>query len=114
MTGRSPASLELLRDAIVRQSATKPFRELAREIGVSSFSALARFARGETQRLSRKNHEKVAAWFYRGQTPVSDSPTDAQIEAAIMLLRAAVHDESRSPRLRERQQQEIIQRIIEK
>jgi hypothetical protein len=114
MTGRSPASLDVLRDAVLRQSATKSFRDLAKEIGLSSFSALARFARGETKRLSRKNHEKVAVWYYRGQTSASESPSDAQIESAIMLLRAALHDDSKSVRVRERQQREIIQRITEK
>jgi len=108
MTGALRLTLESLREAIRKRVEETSLRATADEIGLTSYTALGRFIRGETSSPQRTNRDLMTRWYYkRGSGNDSTVPRE-DVETALSVLRTWVGDASKSKSVRERRRREVL------
>ena len=107
MTGALRLTLESLREAIHKRVDETSLRATADEIGLTSYTALGKFIRGETQSPQRVTRDLMTRWYYKRASRESAVPQE-DVEAALSVLRTWVGDASKSKAVRERRRREVL------
>lgn len=107
MTGPSRLTIAVLREAVRKRVDATSLREIADEIGMS-WSGLKSFRDGGAPQ--RQTLQKLVRW-YNSQSTKSSSPSREDFETAIAVLVSYLRDESKPRTVRERQRQELFDRL---
>src|SRR5579871_5158027 len=110
MTGGSRSLIETWRQAVRKRAEETSLRATAEEIGLRSYTALGKFARGETATPQRATLDLIAQWYLE-RASARQLPNSDEYAAAVSLLGAYVRHNAKSKAVSDRRLKEVVDDI---